>query len=119
MTEIDKAFRIRVKDFNDLARMAASSIAFGQPTYIIRYVKDDKTTIYGILAVFRDYFKLYGIPLFYYYVDEGNRISLEANYVLVKTDSDGEHIELSKGTKPGYIAIPIINLKEFPTFLQV
>ena len=114
---VDKALRVRVKEFSDLARMAASSIAFGQPTYIIRYKNDEGRTIYGILAVFRDYFKLYGIPLFYYYIDEDNSIPHSANYVLVKTDTDGEHIELSKGTKPGYIAIPIINLKELPSFL--
>jgi len=114
--EINKAFKVRVKDFNDLARMAASSIAFGQPTYIIRYENKDKR-VYGILAVFRDYFKLYGIPLFYYYIDTEGKIPSDTNYVLVKTDANGEHIELSKGTKPGYIAIPIINLKELPSFL--
>ncbi len=114
---IQKAIKIRVKSFADLARMAASSIALGQATYIIRYV-DGGSVVYGIMAVFRDYYKLYGIPLFYYYVDTEGKIPKDRNYVLIKTDVSGEMIEFSKGTKAGYIVIPIINLHEPPDFIK-
>ncbi len=114
---VQKAIKIRVKSFADLARMAASSIALGQATYIIRYV-DSGNTIYGIMAVFRDYYKLYGIPLFYYYVDTREEIPKDKNYVLIKTDVSGETIEFSKGTKAGYIVVPIIDLYEPPDFIK-
>jgi len=114
---MQRAIKVRVKSFADLARMAASSIALGQATYIIRYV-EGSNTIYGIMAVFRDYYKLYGIPLFYYYVDSEGEIPEDKNYVLIKTDVSGELIEFSKGSKAGYIVIPIINLYEPPDFIK-
>ncbi|RLG82102.1 MAG: cren protein [Thermoprotei archaeon] len=115
--EVSKALKVRVRDFSDLARMAASSIAYGQPTYIVRF-RTDEGVIYGIMAVFRDYFKLYGIPLFYYYVDKDNRIPSDGNYVLIKTSDNTENIEVSKGSKAGYIVVPIINLYEPPDFIK-
>jgi hypothetical protein len=114
MDELRKVIKLRVKSLNDLARMAASVIALGQPTYIVRFRDSDKI-IYGLLAVFRDYFNLHGIPLLYYYVDDSK--SLEGNYILIKNDEAGERVEVSKGIKPGYISIPIIDLVETPEFL--
>ncbi|MCD6278904.1 MAG: cren protein [Desulfurococcales archaeon] len=116
-SDTQRAIKVRVKSFADLARMAASSIALGQATYIIRYV-EGSNTIYGIMAVFRDYYKLYGIPLFYYYVDSEGKIPEDKNYVLIKTDASGELIEFSRGSKAGYIVIPIINLYEPPDFIK-
>ncbi len=118
-SDLERTIKIRVKSINDLARMAASSIAFGQPTYILRFHdRRNNTVVYGILAVFRDYYKLYGIPLFYYYEDSKGEVPMNANYVLVKTESNEERIELSRGSKPGYVVIPIINLEHPPKFLE-
>ncbi len=114
MNEIRKVIKLRVKSLNDLARMAASVIALGQPTYIIR-IKDGGKTAYGLLAVFRDYFNLHGIPLLYYYVDELGGV--EGNYILIKSDESGERVEIGKGIKPGYLSIPIVDLAELPDFL--
>ncbi|MEM0505272.1 MAG: cren protein [Sulfolobales archaeon] len=114
MSELRKVIKLRVKSLNDLARMAASVIALGQPTYIVR-IKEGEKTLYGLLAVFRDYFNLHGIPLLYYYVDEDG--SVEGNYILIRSDETGEKVEVSKGIKPTYISIPIINLVESPEFL--
>ncbi|MCS7107923.1 MAG: cren protein [Sulfolobales archaeon] len=114
MSELRKVIKLRVKSLNDLARMAASVIAIGQPTYIIR-IKDGGKVIYGLLAVFRDYFNLHGIPLLYYYIDEHGGI--EGNYMLIRSDETGEKVEVSKGIKPTYISIPIVDLAEFPEFL--
>ncbi len=115
--EVDKTFLIKVKSFEDLARMAASSVALGQPTYLLRYESRDKV-IYGLLAVFRDYYKFYGIPIFYYYVDNGKRLPTSHNYVVVRTEEGNEYVELSRGSKPGYITIPIVNLEVLPDFLK-
>jgi len=115
---INKVVKVRVKSFKDLARMAASSIAMGQATYIIRYTNESGSIIYGVLAVFRDFFKLYGIPLFYYYEDSEKSIPTDSNYVLVRSDDTGEKIELSKGARSGYLTVPIINLAEPPEFIK-
>ncbi len=114
MSELRKVIKLRVKSLNDLARMAASVVAVGQPTYVIR-VKEGEKTVYGLLAVFRDYFNLHGVPLLYYYVDEHG--SLDGNYILIKSDEAGEKVEVSKGFKPSYISIPIVDLAESPDFL--
>lgn len=98
--------------------MAASSIAMGQSTFILRFVKGDKL-VYGVLAVFRDFYKMYGVPLLYYYVDVKGEIPKDANYALLKTSDIGESIEFSRGSKAGYITIPIINLAETPEFIDL
>ncbi|MEM2025351.1 MAG: hypothetical protein QXW94_03585, partial [Desulfurococcaceae archaeon] len=71
--------------------------------------------ILGLLGVFRDYYKHYGLPIFYYYSfkDDDPQIS-GANYVVVYTGE--EKYELTKGPKPG-ISIPIVTLAEKPEFI--
>ncbi|HDI02025.1 MAG TPA: cren protein [Ignisphaera sp.] len=96
--------------------MASSVAAVMQPTYIVRYKSDNGKTILGFLAVFRDYYNYYGIPMFYYVVDEDDHFK-EAKYILVKLDESGERVEPSRTTKPGYIAIPIINISSAARFL--
>ncbi len=117
MNELGKVIGVRLKAFEDLVRLSASSISIGQSTFILR-IDGDKATIYGVLAVFRDYFKLYGVPLLYYFIDEESSVPKDANYVLLRTSDDGEKIEFSKGSKAGYVTIPIINVVELPEFLQ-
>ncbi len=110
-----KTIPIRLSSIRDLVRMA-SSVAMMQPTYIIRYKNRDGKTILGFLAVFRDYYNYYGLPMFYYVIDENDTLK-DASYVLVKLDDAGERIEPSKTTRPGYVAVPIINVDKAPEFL--
>ncbi|BEP18227.1 hypothetical protein PYJP_15790 [Pyrofollis japonicus] len=109
----EKLVPVKVSSIHDLARIAATIISLGQPAYIIRFNNNEKK-IYGIIAVLRDYYKLYGLPMLYYYVDT-DKLG-DGNYLLVKVDDQGEHVEVSKGTKPGWIAVPIIDLAEKPSF---
>ena len=117
MRELDRVVGIRLKSFKDLVRLSASSITVGQSTFILR-IHGAENTIYGVLAVFRDYFKLYGVPLLYYFIDKNSEVPEDANYVLLRTGDDGERIEFSKGSRAGYVTIPIINVAELPEFLQ-
>ncbi len=110
----EKLVPVRVSSIHDLARIAATIISLGQPAYLVRYNNRDGKKVYGIIAVLRDYYKLYGLPMLYYYVDSDNLGN--GNYLLVKVDDQGEHVEVSKGTKPGWIAVPIIDLAEKPSF---
>ncbi len=107
---------VKLASVNDLVRMASSVAAAMQPTYIVRYRSNNGKVILGFLAVFRDYYNYYGIPMFYYVIDEDEHFK-EAKYVLVKLDETGERIEPSRTTKPGYIAIPIVNIENAPEFL--
>lgn len=106
---------VRVDSLKDLARIAASIVTLGQPAYLVRFPSRNGGKVYGIIAVLRDYYKLYGLPMLYYYLDSDNKLG-DGNYLLVKVDDQGEHIEVSRGTRPGWVAIPIINLAEKPPF---
>ncbi len=110
----EKLVPVRVSSIHDLARIAATIISLGQPAYLVRYNNSDGKKVYGIIAVLRDYYKLYGLPMLYYYIDS-DQLG-DGNYLLVKVDDQGEHVEVSKGTKPGWIAVPIIDLAEKPAF---
>jgi len=115
-TIIKELMPIKVKSLKDLARLAASVVMMGQSAYILKYVTDDGKIIFGFLAVFRDFYNLYGIPLLYYYVDDYKE-SLDGNFILVKTEERGERVEVSKGgSRPGWISIPLISLAEKPAF---
>jgi len=114
--EIAPAVAVRLSSISDLVRMASSAAMAMQPTYIIRFRSPSGRTVLGFLAVFRDYYNYYGIPMFYYVYDDNDTFR-DANYILVKVDENGERIEPSKTTRPGYIAIPIINVSSLPQFL--
>jgi len=107
---------IKLASIRDLIRIASTAAASMQPTYILRYRDREGKTVIGFLAVFRDYYNLYGLPLFYYVIDHDNELK-DANYVLVRLDESGEKIEPSKTTKPGYIAVPIVDVDKAPEFL--
>jgi len=115
---MEKVVGVKLKSFNDLVRLAASSIAMGQPTFILRF-KRSNYYVYGILAVFRDFYKMYGVPILYFYNDISGRLPINQNYVLIRSDEGGEHIEFSKGSKTGYVTIPIVNLESAPEFMDV
>ncbi len=111
----EKLIPVRVTSINDLARIAATIISLGQPAYLVKFNGDGNKRIYAIIAVLRDYYKYYGLPMIYYFIDESGRLG-EGNYLLVKVDDQGEHVEVSKGTRPGWVPIPIIELAEKPPF---
>ncbi len=105
---------IEVEDIKDLARLVAFTMSMGQPIYLLHFVHNNKH-YYGVLGVYNNYYDKYGLPIFYYYSSEK---SLDGKYVLVKMD-EKEEVIFSNGAKPGWIAIPIINLKEKPEFLEI
>jgi len=105
---------IKVKDIKDLGRFVASVLSFGQPAYLIHFEHNGKH-IYGFLAVYHDYYNLYGLPLFYYYESDKQ---LNGNYLAVKM-SDHEEVMITDGVKPGWLAAPIINLHSKPDFLMI
>ncbi|HDI75131.1 MAG: cren protein [Thermoprotei archaeon] len=107
--------KVKVASLNDLARYAASIVS-SRPfsTTCILHFKENQKNIYGILAVFNDYYNLYGLPIFYYYETSSE---LRGSYVLIKVDEKKENIVISNGVKPGWIHIPIISLAEKPKFL--
>ena len=106
---------IRLKSINDLARMASSTTLMMQPTYVVRYRDDKGKLILGFLAVFRDFYNYYGLPLFYYCLVDERFAS--GNYLIVRSDESGEKVELSKSPKPGFVSVPIIDLDKAPEFL--
>jgi len=107
---------IKLSSVRDLVRMASSVAMSVQSTYILRFKKNGRTVL-GFLAVFRDYYNYYGVPMFYYAFDDDDAFS-NANYVLVKLDERGERIEPSTTSRPGYVTIPIINVDKLPPFLE-
>ncbi|MET1159852.1 MAG: hypothetical protein ABWW65_02725 [Thermoprotei archaeon] len=113
--EIDKVIPIRMSSLNDLIRLALAISTPQSTTYILRYRENERVVV-GILGIFRDYYKLYGLPVFYYYSCSGEEAHslLNANYIIVS--SDAEKIEFSKIPKPG-LSIPIIGLGEKPPFI--
>ncbi|MCS7099466.1 MAG: hypothetical protein RMH84_02880 [Sulfolobales archaeon] len=117
MEGFEKVVKVRVRDFSDLVRLAASGLMMGQPTYIIRFTLSGNVCVYGIMAVFKDFYKLYGVPLIYYWLDEGCRMPVDRNYAVIRSDETGEHVELNKGFKAGVINVPIINVQEVPGFI--
>ncbi len=114
--EIRRTIPIRLSSISDLVRMVSSAAMSMQPAYIIRYRLNDGRYILGFLAVFRDYYNYYGLPMFYYVVENDERFR-DAKYILVKLDENGERIEPAKTTRPGYVAVPIINVEKAPEFL--
>jgi hypothetical protein len=111
----DKVLPIKTASFNDLVRLAVSTSIPTQATaYFLKFKHKDKIVI-GILGVFRDYYRQYGLPVFYYYTFDVNNIQVvEANYVIVSTGE--ERYEFSKTPKPG-LSLPIITLAEKPPII--
>lgn len=111
-TEIPQ--NVEVEDIKDLARLVASTVSMGQPIYVMHF--EHKSRHYwGILGVYNHYYEKQGMPLFYYFTAEQPR---SGKYILVKMD-EKEEINFSDGIRPGWIAVPIINLKEKPGFIEV
>lgn len=110
----EKPVWIKIKRIEDLCRLAASIITMGQPIYFVR-VRNNEETFLGLLAVYRDYFKYYGIPIFYYTSCSGSCI--ERKYVSFKIDETGEKIEFTDKAIPGTVMIPIVEFEFLPSIL--
>jgi hypothetical protein len=110
--KIEPTTLVRVKSLSDLARFAASMSTLGQMIYIIHFEHEGKH-VYGLFAVYHDYYNLYGLPIFYHYVSDEK---LNGKYLLIRTEENREHVTVSEGSRPGWIAIPIISLDGPPSF---
>ncbi|MCS7385579.1 MAG: cren protein [Candidatus Methanomethylicota archaeon] len=113
--KVDPPFSLRVDSIEDLARFVANIAALGQPTYVLHFKHGGKD-ILGIIAIYRDYYKFYGMPIFYYYESDEE---VKGKYFLVKAEERGERVVLAEGVRPGWIAVPIIRLKEKPPFILI
>ncbi|AEM38593.1 cren protein [Pyrolobus fumarii 1A] len=111
----EKLVPVRVSSLNDLARMAASIVTLGQTAYLIRFESGGKL-VYGLVALLRDYYDLYGLPILYYCTREASDDERKKHYLLVKVDEQGEHVMLSETAKPGWVTVPIIDIVEKPSF---
>ncbi|RLE61798.1 MAG: cren protein [Thermoprotei archaeon] len=106
---------MEVEGLDSLARFAASMSSMGYPIYIMSFKGRDGSYIYGLLAVLKDYYKMYGIPVFYYY---RNKSELKGKYLLINLTSK-EQVRVEDGIRPGWIHIPIIKLKRSPEFIDL
>ncbi len=109
----EKVMVLKLNSLNDLVRLSVVLSSPQMPMYVIKFKHNGKLYL-GLLGVFRDYYKYYGIPIFYYYSLEPEPRIEEANYIIVSSDS--EKFEFSKTLKPG-LSIPLINLAEKPFFI--
>lgn len=107
-----QAVTIRVQSLTDLARMAGNSARL-IPTPIYVFVEEGRS-YYFIQTVYKDFYKLYGVPIIYYYVEEGSPPA--EGYLAIKADERGEKVELSPGVKPGWLLIPLVKLAERPPY---
>lgn len=105
---------IKLKRVEDLCRLAASILTMGQPIYLVR-MREGEEAVLGVLAVYRDYFKFYGVPIFYYTSCAGP--CLERKYVSFKIDDLGERVEFTDRSVPGTVMIPIIEFESMPSIL--
>ncbi len=117
LEKIEKAISVKVSNLEDLVRLA-STLASRLIVMPIYRFKDSGKVFYFIQASYKDYYKQYGLPVLYYYsrsetddVDDS-----KAKYVVAKTDETGERIEITDRVRPGYTAIPIVNLARKPVF---
>ncbi|ADI32440.1 hypothetical protein [Staphylothermus hellenicus] len=113
--EIEKVIPIKLNSLNDLVRLAATISSPQTTMYILRFKYKNKLVL-GVLGVFRDYYKLYGLPMFYYYIlkkEDAEKI-IDKSYIIIS--SNNEKIEFSKHPKPG-LSIPMITLAKKPLFI--
>lgn len=107
-----QAIAIRVQSLSDLARMAGNSARLiPTPIYVF---EEDGRSYYFIQTVYKDFYKLYGVPIIYYYVEEGSPPA--EGYLAIKADERGERVEPSPGARPGWLLIPLVKLAERPLY---
>ncbi len=114
--EIRKVLTIKVNSLNDLVRLAMTYTGpTSQSIFLLKFWDRDKLVI-GMLGLFRDYYKFYGLPILYYHIcsDEEKMRIKDSNYIVISTD--GERLEFSRSPKPG-MSIPLIHLAEKPPII--
>jgi len=115
--EAGVAVAVRVSSLGDLARLASSTahMMVVMPIYRFRY---KSKVVYAVQTIYKDFYKLYGIPIVYYHVleDDGLEAS-KAKYILIKVDEAGERIEVSDRVRPGWVGVPLVNLESKPPFI--
>lgn len=113
--ELRKVMPVRVSSLKDLVRLTMTYTSSGQTIFLIKFFDKDKLVI-GMLGLFRDYYKLYGLPILYYHVcdDREREKILNANYIIIS--STDESLEFSKTPRPG-LSIPVISLAEKPSII--
>lgn len=116
MVEIEKVVPIKMNSLQDLVRLAATISSPQSMMYILKFKNSNGNVVLGVLGIFRDYYKYYGVPIFYYYVvggDDAEKV-MNSNYIVISISD--EKIEFTKHPKPGS-SIPMITLAEKPPFL--
>ncbi len=117
MPELEKVLPVKINSLKDLIRLAATISTPPQSMmYVLKFREKDGRVVLGVLGVFRDYYKFYGIPMFYYYISEGEEAERiwESNYIIISTSD--ENITFSKTPKPG-LSLPMIALAEKPSII--
>jgi len=113
-SQLEPPRTLKVASLRDLARFAASLASMGSSVYVIHFAHGGKH-IYGFLTVYRDYYKYYGVPIFYYFESDEE---LQGSYILVKLN-ERERVEIGDSARPGWIHIPIVTLGEKPDFIEI
>ncbi len=106
---------LKVRSLNDIARIIVTYRDLTRTPYIIHFESKGRH-IYGILMNYLDYYDYNGVPIFYYCeLDK----ELKGNYILIKVDETGEHVEVSNSLRPGWLIMPILHLAEKPEFIPL
>ncbi len=112
--KLNKVKPVKVKTPEDLARLLGTFVAFGRGVYVIRFECNNKYYC-GVLSVIKDYYKLYGLPLFYYTECEN-----KGKYLVLRKDSSGKEVfEYGEEIRTNALCIPIVDLSEVPDFIEV
>ncbi|MEM1873824.1 MAG: hypothetical protein QXS85_03780 [Acidilobaceae archaeon] len=112
-----KALAVKVSSLNDLARFASSMTPAMIVMPVYRFKKGGRV-YYFLQTVYKDFYKYYGVPVIYYYSSDDDGLDADkARFLLFKVDEEGEKLEISSRTKPGWITVPIVNLEEKPGFI--
>lgn len=117
VNELPAAIPVRVSDLNGIARVAGSIAIMKNPIYIMRFKWKGKS-VYAMISIFRDYYEYNGVPMVYYYVSQDNN-DRGKTYLLIRVDERGEQVQLSHTIRPGWAAVPILDLEEPPKFFPV
>jgi hypothetical protein len=119
LEQVEGAIAVRVSTLEDLVRLA-STLASRLIVMPIYRFKEDGQVYYFIQASYKDYYKQYGLPVLYYFSrsEDDDVDDSKAKYVIAKADEMGEKVEITDKVRPGFTAIPIVNLAERPPFFK-
>lgn len=116
MADVEPGVPVRVASVADLARMAGAAAARMAFMPIYAYRADGRVVLFT-QTIFKDYYKLYGLPIIYYYVAGEDEVPENAGYIAVKAEDGRELVEFVQAPKPGWIAIPLVWLAGRPPFI--